>query len=68
MRQKVLLPFTLVELFCRKVMFLTLEKSERYAVFLSKSTSILIGKQWARHSYLNLDGFCRGQTVLLPFT
>jgi hypothetical protein len=41
-----------MELFCRKVMFLTHAKPERWAALLSKVSSILIRKQCARHSSL----------------
>jgi hypothetical protein len=41
-----------MKLFFSKVMFLTLENPDRQAIFLSKSYSVVIRKQYARHSFL----------------
>jgi hypothetical protein len=61
-RGTVLLAFTWMGLYCRKVRFLTLENTGRYAVFLQHANSILTAEQhWQTLLLLTLT------TVLLTF-
>jgi hypothetical protein len=49
-REIVIPPFTWIKLFHSMVMFLTVENTERWAVFLSKGNWVVIQKRCARHS------------------
>jgi hypothetical protein len=55
-------------LFCKKVMFLPLENTEWYTVYLSIGDSFSLGNNFRDPPHSNIGSFHQTHTVLVPFT
>jgi hypothetical protein len=55
-------------LFCKKVMFLPLENTEWYAVYLSMGSSFSLRNNVQDPPHSHIDSFHQRHTVLVPFT